>query len=150
MEQYILKYFAEYLEKQEILSRMTEARLLHGYNYSEIHTIAAIKDCDCPNVTGIANYLNLTRGAVSKITKRLMTAGLIESYMMPNNQQKIYFRLTSIGEELYKEHDKRHQKWLTRDAQFLGRYNQQEQNMIENFMRNFVGYLDDQIKELGG
>lgn len=65
------KKFAKYMEKQEVLSKLTESEELHGYNYSEIHTIAAIGDMEFPNVTGISQAMHMTRGAISKITKDL-------------------------------------------------------------------------------
>ena len=45
--------FVKYMEKQEILSKLTENEKLHGYNYSEIHTISAIGELEEPNVTNI-------------------------------------------------------------------------------------------------
>ena len=55
----LMNAFVKYMEKQEILSKLTEDEKLHGYNYSEIHTIAAIGDLTEPNVTQIANYMNV-------------------------------------------------------------------------------------------
>lgn len=62
----LMNLFVKYMEKQEILSKLTEGEKLHGYNYSEIHTIAAIGDLEEPNVTNIANHMNVTRGAISE------------------------------------------------------------------------------------
>lgn len=81
----LMKLFVKYMEKQEILSKLTEDEKLHGYNYSEIHTIAAIGDLEDPNVTQIANSMNVTRGAISKITKKLLEQNLIESYRRDGN-----------------------------------------------------------------
>ena len=68
MNTVLMNLFVKYMEKQEILSKLTEDEKLHGYNYSEIHTIAAIGDLEEPNVTQIASYMNVTRGAISKFT----------------------------------------------------------------------------------
>lgn len=38
----LLVLFDEYLEKQDVLSKLTEAEKLHDLGYSEIHTIVAI------------------------------------------------------------------------------------------------------------
>ena len=69
MNSELLGLFAKYMEKQEVLSKLTESEELHGYNYSEIHTIAAIGDMEFPNVTGISQAMHMTRGAISKITR---------------------------------------------------------------------------------
>lgn len=144
----LLNLFAKYMEKQEVLSRLTESKELRGYSYSEIHTIAAIGDMDLPNVTGIAQVMHMTRGAISKITKKLVHDGLIESYMLEENKQKIFFKLTDKGQELYEEHEKRHALWLKRDNLFLQRYNLEDLSKIQQFMLEFNDYLENKIAEI--
>ena len=146
----LMKLFVKYMEKQEILSKLTEDEKLHGYNYSEIHTIAAIGDLENPNVTQIANSMNVTRGAISKITKKLLEQNLIESYQRDGNKQKIFFRLTESGQFLYDEHAKRHNLWLKRDDAFIERFDLKTIEQIEEFMKAFNDYLQTQIEELGG
>lgn len=146
----LMKLFVKYMEKQEILSKLTEDEKLHGYNYSEIHTIAAIGDLENPNVTQIANFMNVTRGAISKITKKLLEQNLIESYQRDSNKQKIFFRLTESGQFLYDEHAKRHNLWLKRDDAFIERFDLKTIEQIEEFMKAFNDYLQTQIEELGG
>lgn len=146
----LMKLFVKYMEKQEILSKLTEDEKLHGYNYSEIHTIAAIGDLEDPNVTQIANSMNVTRGAISKITKKLLEQNLIESYQRDSNKQKIFFRLTESGQFLYDEHAKRHNLWLKRDNAFIERFDLKTIEQIEEFMKAFNDYLQTQIEELGG
>lgn len=146
----LMNLFVKYMEKQEILSRLTEDEKLHGYNYSEIHTIAAIGDLEEPNVTQIASYMNVTRGAVSKITKKLLEQNLIESYQQNGNKQKIFFRLTETGQFLYDEHEKRHNLWLKRDDDFIKQFNSETLEQVEQFMKEFNDYLETQIEKIGG
>lgn len=146
----LLNLFAEYMEKQEVLSRLTEDERLHGFSYSEIHTIAAIGDLEEPNVTNIADRMSVTRGAISKITKRLQGQGLIEPYRRGGNKQKVFFQLTESGRVLYDEHEKRHELWLKRDDAFLAQFGAETVGQVESFMRAFNEYLETQITELGG
>jgi DNA-binding MarR family transcriptional regulator len=146
----LMNLFVKYMEKQEILSKLTEDEKLHGYNYSEIHTIAAIGDLEEPNVTNIANHMNVTRGAISKITKRLLAQNLIEAYQQDGNKQKIFFRLTESGQFLHDEHEKRHNLWLKRDDAFIKQFDGKTVKQVEEFMRAFNDYLEAQIAELGG
>lgn len=150
MSKQLMNLFVKYMEKQEILSGLTEDEKLHGYNYSEIHTISAIGDLTDPNVTRIANYMNVTKGAISKITKKLLEQNLIESYQQDGNRQKIFFRLTKSGQFLYDEHEKRHNLWLKRDEAFIKQFDRKTIEQVENFMSAFNDYLAMQIAELGG
>lgn len=146
----LMNLFAKFLEKQDILSKLTADESIGGYNYSEIHTIAAIGDLELPNVTNIANAMNVTKGAISKITKKLQEQQLIESYQMEGNKQKIFFKLSLKGQSVYDEHKKRHNLWLKRDDAFLQQFDETTLLQIEKFMRAFNEYLNEQIDALGG
>lgn len=41
-----------------------------------------------------SDYMHMTRGAISKITKCLIKAKCITPYLEPENKKEIYFRLT--------------------------------------------------------
>ena len=146
----LLNQFAEFLEKQDMLSKLTENEKLHSYGYSEIHVIAAIGDLEEPNVTALAKTLRLTKGAVSKITKRLISSNVIEAYTIPDNRQKIFYRLLEKGRFLYEEQEKRHKLWLERDRQFLSQFTELQLEEFSKFMSSYNGYLEEQIRQLGG
>jgi DNA-binding MarR family transcriptional regulator len=147
-EHELLSQMGRFLEKQDMLNMLTENANLHGYGYSEIHTIKAIKELAEPNVTEIARQLNMTRGAISKITKKLLKQGLIESFQSPDNRQKIFFRVTEAGMPLYEEHEKRHAMWEQRDMDFLGRFKETELKEFLSFMNSYNAYLQQQIDAL--
>ena len=144
----LLTLMGRFLEKQDMLNVLTENANLHGYGYSEIHCIKAIEELEAPNVTEISRSLNMTRGAITKITRKLMTQGLIESYQMPDNRQKIFFRLTEAGQPLYEEHENRHRQWEKRDLMFLNHFSNQELEKFASFMSEYNAYLQAQIDEL--
>ena len=146
MNERLLDLFTEYLEKQDMLSKLTEHEKLHAYGYSEIHVIAAIGDMDAPNVTSIAGYMHMTKGAISKIIKKCISAVLIVPYMIDGNNQKVFYRLTENGRFLYDEHGKRHELWGKRDLAFFSRYTARELETIAEFMADFNIYLEDKIK----
>lgn len=145
----LLKLFSEYMEKQEVLSQLTQHEKLDGLSYSEMHTIAAIGDLEAPNVTKISKQLNMTRGAISKIIKRLIKEQLVEAYTREENRKEIYYRLSDKGQFFYLDHQKRHQMWEERDQTFLNRFSEEELGRIETFMGAFNEYLKENIEEIG-
>ena len=148
METILLNQFSEFIEKQDILIKLTESQMLHSYRYSEIGVIIAVGSLESPNVTEIAKVLKMTKGAVSKITKRLADKGVIEMYNLPDNNQKVFFRLTEKGESLFREHEKRHRLWVDRDIQFLNWFPKEELEKISLFMNQYNEYLGHKIQEL--
>ena len=75
---------------------------LKGNKPSEVHCIEAIQELNEPNVRRLTEALFMTRGAVSKLTKRLEQRGLIESYKNPDNKKEVYFRLTEAVQKSIK------------------------------------------------
>ncbi len=146
----LLQLLAQFLERQDLLSKLTESERLHGYGYSEVHAIAAIAAIDHANVTKIAAHLHMTRGAVSKIAKRLRHSGCITPYTEPGNKKEVYYHLTEKGAALCAEHDARHRQWQQRDQAFLRRCDQRQLQAVTRFMRDYNAYLQEQIQQLGG
>ena len=142
--------FKEYLEKQDILTKLIEENNAYDYGYSEIHTVSAIKDLEEANVTNISKYLKITKGAVSKITKRLISKDLIESYRIADNKQKIFFKLTDKGNVIYEKHRKGHDLWLKRDGEFFKQFSKKEINIICDFMVKYNQHLDNKINNIEG
>lgn len=146
-QQRLLQEIALMLEHQDMLSKLTESQCLDEYGYSETHCIDNIGRLELPNVTKIAEQMQMTRGAISKMTKKLLAKGLIEKYTLETNKKEVYFKLTECGMVLFKEHEKRHKQWEKRDMQFLSRYSKEETDTILKFMQEFNVYLDEQIEQ---
>ena len=132
----LLKEIALMLERQDMLSKLTENQCLDEYGYS--------------NVTKVAEHMGMTRGAISKMTRKLLAKGLIEKYTLETNKKEVYFKLTDQGRLLFDEHAKRHQRWEKRDMEFLARYSVEDVRTVSRFMTEFNGYLEEQIETITG
>lgn len=143
----LLELFARNREKQDILSKLAEDIRLYGYTDSELQALEAIGDLPEPNVTEIARQLHVTRGAVSKITKKLLARNAIETYQQEGNRQKIFYRLTTSGRFLYEAHQKRCALWLQQNEAFLQQFDSHTLDQLEQFMKVFNDYLDQQIRQ---
>jgi len=144
----LLDQFAEYLEKQELLSRLTEADFLHGYSYAEIHCIGMIGKMERPTASRIAARMRMTRSAIGKMAKRQIGAKLVEKYSLDTNKKEVYFRLTEAGWRLFREHENRHRLWEQRDSAFFQRYSSEERNSVTKFMKELNRYLKEQIDQI--
>ena len=76
VHQNLLKEIASMLQRQEMLTKLTENVCLEEYSYSETHCIDYIGKTELPNVTKIADNMQMTRGAISKMTKKLLAQRL--------------------------------------------------------------------------
>jgi Transcriptional regulators len=147
MENRLLSQFQAIYEKQDMLSKLTDHVLYSSMGYSEIHCLAAIDQMDEPNTTAIADRLRMTRGAASKITKKLTGRGLVEIFQSPGNKKEKYHRLTAEGKVANERHTKAHKAWERRDLKFLRGISAEDKVVVSTFLDRFNNYLEQVIEE---
>ena len=144
----IIKQINEIYKKQDELSKLVSKEILHNYSISELHCIRSIGKTENSNVTKIANELRMTRGAISKITKKQLEKGLITSYMLDCNKKEIYFKLTELGQKIFDEHEKWHEDFEKRNNFFFDKYSEDELVIIKDFIDTYTLYVDNKIESL--
>ncbi|MDE6723865.1 MAG: MarR family transcriptional regulator, partial [Eubacterium sp.] len=117
------------------------------YNSSELHIIAAIGDLENPNVTAIAKHMGMTKGGISKNIKKLIDAGLVNTYQAENNNRKIFYKLTDEGKKIYDKHNIAHKNWIERDNNFFSQFSDDEINDVAGFLERFIAHLDEEIEK---
>ncbi len=144
----ILEQLNNITEYQEQLVALESSAAIKGYSFSETHCIDLIGSLDYPNVTKIAAGLRITRGAVSKMIKRLEAAGLTERFQMESNKKEVYFKLTEKGWEIYRAHKERHLMWMKRDYEFLDTLGPEALETAQKYVDMYTRHLKDKIKKL--
>jgi len=142
--QELMGEFMDLFNEIVYLNKPALENALKGYKLSEIEMIEHIEKIPQANVTKLAQASYMTRGAISKLSKKLMEKGLIESYQNEENKKEIYFKLTKKGKELNQKHEELHEFFMERDKivfepmkkeeydtifRFIGRYRQHLKNM---------------------
>ncbi|WP_436955848.1 MarR family transcriptional regulator [Staphylococcus sp. AS1337] len=138
----------ELLNKIEWLEKFKLQAALKGYTPSEVHCIEAIEKTKNPNVIKLASSLYLTRGAISKLTKKLIEKELIESYKERNNKKEVYFKLTSRGKEIYEIHEKLNEEFRERDNIVFEQLTEVQFNYVLDFQEKYLKHLDEEIKKM--
>ncbi|MBN7741613.1 MarR family transcriptional regulator [Bacillus velezensis] len=145
----LLTDFRDFFNKMVWLNRLKMEESLKGHKPSEVHCIEFIEKIEDANVTKLAESLYMTRGAISKLTKKLINKGLIESYQKPLNKKEIYFRLTEQGKVIYKIHEKLHKEFQERDKIVFEQVTDEQFDTMLNFVETYSRHLDSEIKKLG-
>lgn len=147
-EEQVLIGFRELYNKMAWLNKSKMEDSLKGYKSSEVHYIECIGRNVDPNVTKLAESLYMTRGAISKMTKKLIEKGIIESYQKPDNKKEIYFKLTEQGQKIYKIHDKLHKEFQERDKVVFEKVTEEQFDSMLTFINKYSEHLDKEIKKL--
>ena len=148
-EEQVLMSFRDLFNKMVWLNKFKMEDSLKGYKSSEVHCIEYIGRNVDSNVTKLAESFYMTRGAMSKITKKLLKKGIIESYQKPDNKKEIYFRLTEQGKEVYKIHEKLHKEFQDRDKVVFEQITEEQFDSMISFIEKYSKHLDSEIKKAG-
>ncbi|KWX71903.1 MarR family winged helix-turn-helix transcriptional regulator [Paenibacillus jilunlii] len=148
-EEQVKMDFRDLFNKMAWLNKTKMEDSLKGYKPSEVHCIESIGKNVDSNVTKLAESLYMTRGAISKITKKLTEKGLIESYQKPDNKKEIYYRLTEQGEVVNKIHEELHKEFQERDKAVFEHLTEEQLDSMLNFMEKYSRHLDEEIKKQG-
>lgn len=113
------------------------------YN-AEIHMIKSIRENEGIHVTGLADMLGVTKGAVSQIIMKLERKGMIVKSTDPGNLSRLMLKLTPKGETAYVHHERLHEEF---DAAFhAAMENASDEN--KEFLYIFLNSLEEKIKAL--
>lgn len=145
----VIMGFRNVYNKMVFLNKYKMERSLKDYKSSEVHCIEYIGRNIDSNVTKLAESFYMTRGAISKLTKKLIKKGIIESYQKPDNKKEIYFRLTEKGKEVYKIHEELHKEFQERDKAVFDQVTEEQCDMMLSFVEKYDRHLDAEIEKQG-
>lgn len=148
-EEQVMNGFRELYNKLVWLNKDKMEEGLKGFKSSEVHCIEYIENNADSNVTQLAEAFYVTRGAISRMTKKLIQKGLVESYQKSENKKEIYFRLTEEGKEIYKIHEDLHKEFQERDKAVFEQVTEEEFDSIIRFVEKYSRHLDAEIKKQG-
>ena len=146
-EEQVILGFRDILNKIVWLNNPKMEESLKGHKSSEIHCMEFIGKNADSNVTKLAESFFMTRSAISKIMKKLLEKGLIESYQKPENKKEIYFRLTEEGLAINKIHDDLHKEFRERDKKVFEQVTEEQFDSILSFVEKYSKHLDEEINK---
>ena len=146
-QEQIMMGFRDVFQKLVWLNKIKMEDSLKGFKASEVHCIEYIGRNVDPNVTKLAEAFYMTNGAISKISKKLIKKGIIESYQKPENKKEIYFRLTSQGEEIFKIHEELHKEFQERDKAVFEEVTEEQFDQMLRFIEKYSIHLEAEIKK---
>ena len=137
----------------EVLSKV---ELLHSPSHDfgtgvplfrkEIHTIQAIGRRHKINITSLAEYLKVTKGAVSQTAARLIKKGMIQKRYAESSRKELVLELTELGWTGFRNHEKFHVEMFEIARKYYGRHIHTNLEMFEKVMSDFNAILNEYNK----
>ncbi len=110
---------------------------------SEIHMIMYIKDNPDLHVSGLANKIGVTKGAVSQTVTKLVKKGMVLKVRDDNNLSRTLLRLTPKGKIAYREHEKLHYKFDIEVEKLLSEATKDQKSFLLTFLADLEIYIDN-------
>ncbi|MFV0504249.1 MAG: MarR family transcriptional regulator [Lachnospirales bacterium] len=149
IEEQVMEGFWDLFNKRNLLNGARMKTELSDYYPSEVHCAEYIGENVDSNVTQLAESFYMTKSAISKLTKKMINKGLIESYQKSNNKKEIYFRLTAQGEKIYKIHAELHKEHQERDKAVFEQVTKEQYEAMLRFTEIYNRHLDAEIEKMG-
>lgn len=146
--QSILVSIFESSSQLDVLYKEFYGDILSNYSYTEMHCIDCIGKIENPNVTKIAQTMNLTKAGISKCIKKLILKKALKTYKNKDNKKEIYYKLTTIGYEVFKKHSKMHQMWCSKDSAFFEKFDEKDIKAASKILNEYEKLLKSRLKEI--
>lgn len=111
------------------------AELMKEMTVMMLHVLDAIGKLEPVNGITISKQFGISKGSVSKMTRRLVDKQIIFIEYLPDNKKEILFRTTSLGKQIYRLHEALHHQIDIGVNLFLQRYNEDELRFLVNTFR---------------
>lgn len=147
-EEQVLMGLRNLVNKMAWINKPKMEKRLEGYKSSEVHCIEYLGKNADSNVTRLAESFYMTTGAISKLTKKLIKKGVIESYKKPDNKKEIYFRLTKEGQKIFNVHEELHKEFQERDKSVFDKMSKEQYDSMISFMDSYSSHLDEEMKKI--
>ncbi|WP_285766111.1 MarR family transcriptional regulator [Peribacillus sp. SI8-4] len=112
--------------------------LIKGMTTLMLHVLDGIGRFEPVNGITISRQLNIPKGSVSKITRKLIAKKLITAEFLPNNKKEVLYLTTPIGQELVNLHQELHKEMEKNFDDFLHKYSESELLVISAFLQDLA------------
>lgn len=148
-EEQLLNEIRQVYNKIILLNKPIMEQELAGYTSGEVHCIQEIGRHAKPNVSDLSYNMFMTRGGISKLTKKLIDKDAIQRYQDEHNKKEVYFKLTDKGTAIFDKHESLHQQFRERDAEVFDQVTDEQYEVMLSFFEKYNQHLTEEIEGKG-
>jgi DNA-binding MarR family transcriptional regulator len=110
---------------------------------AEIHTIDAVGGHTQINITGLSNYLGVTKSAVSQMIDKLVKKGMVYKQVLSKSDTEVALSLTENGKKVYAGHAAYHKNFYHDIDQILSAVPEEDIKVFCEIMNKLDSLLGD-------
>jgi DNA-binding MarR family transcriptional regulator len=111
-------------------------KILDDVTVMMLHVTDAVGELQPVNGITVSKHMEVPKGTVSKIARKLTKMNLTTTETLPNNRKEVLFRLTPLGDELFHLHRSLHQQIDLAVFNFFAKYDSNELHFIIRFLED--------------
>ncbi|WP_315073941.1 MarR family winged helix-turn-helix transcriptional regulator [uncultured Clostridium sp.] len=112
---------------------------------SEVHTIEAIGKNNKINVTQLAAYLGITKGAVSQMIDKLIKKDLVSKNTISETENEVALELTEKGWLVFNGHKEYHKEFYGEISKHLSKLSEWNIQEVLDIFTELENLLDKQL-----
>ena len=109
----------------------------------EIHTLQAIGQHPKINITALAEYMGVTKGAVSQTAAKLIRKGMVRKQYAKGSKKEVILELTDLGWVGFHNHEKFHMDMFDIAREYYGEQLKTKMEIFQTVMTDFRAILDE-------
>lgn len=122
-------------------------QLLPNITIIMLHVLEAVGKFGPINGITISKEMEIPKGTVSKITRKLESLNLIRKEQLPDNKKEILFSITPLGYELFEVHKDLHEHIEKNVIHFLNKYHSNELDFLTRVLEDVLKQSLVQLEE---
>lgn len=111
--------------------------------HSERHLIDQIGDHPEKNITELAKFTGVTKGAISQTVKKLEKKDIVQRYKGEGNEKEVFLKLTGIGISVFNKHKEVNQETILPFYEELGKYPDDKAYFLLEIFKWMDSFLDE-------
>lgn len=111
--------------------------------HSERHLLDQIGEHPEKNVTELARFVGVTKGAISQTVKKLENKNLVQRYKGEENDKEVLLKLTETGNEVFETHKAMNLEAIMPFYKHLAKYPDDKVNFLKEIFIWMDSFLDE-------
>ena len=111
--------------------------------HSERHLIEKVGDYPEKNITELAQFFGVTKGAISQTAKKLENKGIVTRYKGEKNDKEVFLKLTKLGKSVYKKHKEHSNESIMPLYEELKKYSDDKVYFLVEMFKWIDRFLDE-------
>ncbi|MBP2660141.1 MAG: transcriptional regulator, MarR family [Firmicutes bacterium] len=116
-------------------------------SFSELSLMTLIGDFDNIRVTELALKYGATKGAISKMVKKLVQKELVKKSRTQENEKEVLLSLTAMGMTIYNEKEAHFEKLSADVSKELESLTEEQQISLFNILDLVEAHIDEHLNE---